>query len=94
MVCEGNGNAAGHVADHSVESEVAKMVERIGSSYGGLDILVNNAFAAFNDTAITGLDDQDGAASVISTDRRKSQSRSLTLISSLAKRRKPLRSWT
>ena len=59
VVCEGNGNVVGHVADHAMESEVAAMVERIRTLYGGLDILVNNAFAAFNDSAITDLDERD-----------------------------------
>lgn len=56
---EGNGKVVPHVADHAKESEVEAMMERIRSTYGGLDILVNNAFAAFNDTAITELDKGD-----------------------------------
>lgn len=66
------------------------MVECIRSSYGGLDIHINNAFAAFNDAAITELDEQDGPASVASTAKRVSQGRSLTLICSLANLRQRL----
>ncbi len=59
VVGEGNGSVVGHVADHAMESEVMAMMERIRCSCGGLDILVNNAFAAFNDTTITELDEND-----------------------------------
>ena len=59
VVAEGDGNVVGHVADHARESEVAAMMERIRGLLGGLDILVNNAFAAFNDTAIADLEEAD-----------------------------------
>ena len=59
VVSEGNGKVVGHVADHAIESDVTTMMERVRISYGGLDILVNNAFAAYNDTAISELDEKD-----------------------------------
>ena len=55
----GAGRAIAHVADHANEQEVAHMMRRVGESHGGLDILVNNAFMAFNDTEITDLRESD-----------------------------------
>ena len=59
VVSEGRGQVVAHVADHARESEVAGMMESIRRSFGGLDILVNNAFASFNDTDIARLQESD-----------------------------------
>ena len=48
-----------HLADHAKESAVAKMMQRTRELFGGLDILVNNAFAAFDDTDIETLREED-----------------------------------
>ena len=48
-----------HLADHSKESDVVEMMERTRELFGGLDILVNNAFAAFDDTDIETLREDD-----------------------------------
>ena len=48
-----------HCADHAKESEVVGMMERIRELFGRLDILVNNAFAAYDDTAIADLEESD-----------------------------------
>ena len=56
---EVEGRWLGLAADHSNEREVEGMMQRIRQSLGGLDILVNNAFAAFNDTEITELKEAD-----------------------------------
>ena len=55
----GEGRAVPLEADHSNEREVAAMMRRVRESFGGLDILVNNAFAAFNDTEIAELEESD-----------------------------------
>lgn len=59
VVRDGGGSVVAHFADHAVEPDVVAMMEQIRTGYGGLDILVNNAFAAFNDTAITDLEESD-----------------------------------
>ncbi len=46
-----------HFADHASEAQVIEMMERARDEFGGLDILVNNAFAAFDDTEITTLEE-------------------------------------
>ena len=46
-------------ADHSSEPAVSEMMEKVRSVFGGLDILVNNAFAAFHDTTVTDLQEAD-----------------------------------
>ncbi len=51
------GKAAAHIADISSSVETAAMVTRTGEIFGGLDILVNNAFAKFDDTTITALEE-------------------------------------
>ena len=56
---EVEGRWLGLAADHSNEREVEGMMQRIRQSLGGLDVLVNNAFAAFNDTEITELKESD-----------------------------------
>lgn len=48
-----------HVADHSKESDVVDMMRRAREAFGGLDILVNNAFASFDDTDIEALREDD-----------------------------------
>lgn len=48
-----------HAASHSDESAVTAMMESSQRIFGRLDILVNNAFAAFNDTTITDLCETD-----------------------------------
>lgn len=45
--------------DHSDASAVARMMKWVSQQFGGLDILVNNAFASFNDTAIADLAEED-----------------------------------
>lgn len=45
--------------DHSDALAVARMMKWIRRQFGGLDILVNNAFASFNDTAIADLAEND-----------------------------------
>lgn len=42
------GNGAGLLCDHSDDSSVHAVFERIGREYGRLDVLVNNVFAAPN----------------------------------------------
>ena len=59
LVSEGRQRVVAHVADHAKEAEVARMMDRVRTRFGGLDILVNNAFAAFNDTAIADLEESD-----------------------------------
>ena len=54
-----NLSVISHVADISNEEAVVKMMQHAHESFGHLDILVNNAFAAFNDTTITDLREQD-----------------------------------
>ena len=55
----GEGHAVPHEADHSSEHEVDAMMLRVRGPLGSLDILVNNAFAAFSDTEITELEESD-----------------------------------
>ena len=59
MFGEDEGRWLGLAADHSDERQVVGMMQRIRQSFDGLDILVNNAFAAFNDTEITELQESD-----------------------------------
>ncbi len=59
VVSEGGGQVVGHAADHAREPEVASMIERVRELFGTLDILVNNAFASFNDKAIADLEEAD-----------------------------------
>ena len=51
--------AIAHVADHTSEVAVIAMMERVRDVFGGLDILVNNAFASFNDCEIADLEESD-----------------------------------
>lgn len=59
VVGEGRGKVTAHVADHSREQEVAAMMARVRAEHGALDILVNNAFAAYDDCAISELAEPD-----------------------------------
>ena len=59
LVGEPEGRVIAHVADHANEVEVTEMMETIRRSFGGLDVLVNNAFASFNDTNIVDLRESD-----------------------------------
>ncbi|MDE0105921.1 MAG: SDR family oxidoreductase [Bryobacterales bacterium] len=54
-----DGRVVTHLADHTSERQVMDMMERVREELGGLDILVNNAFAAFNDTEIDVLQEAD-----------------------------------
>ncbi len=54
-----DGRVVTHLADHTSESQVMAMMQRVRQEFGGLDILVNNAFAAFNDTEIATLEEAD-----------------------------------
>lgn len=47
------------VFDHSDAVAVASGMDWVRKQFGGLDILVNNAFASFNDTAIADLAEED-----------------------------------
>jgi NAD(P)-dependent dehydrogenase (short-subunit alcohol dehydrogenase family) len=58
-VRENGGRAAAAVADISAGAEVRQMFSRAGETFGGLDILVNNAFLAVNDVTITDLEEAD-----------------------------------
>ena len=58
------GAAAAHVADVCSSAEAAAMVARAVETFGGLDILVNNAFAKFDDTTITALDEDSWARTI------------------------------
>ena len=55
----GEGTLLTHLADHAQESDVADMMQRARQRFGGLDILVNNAFASFDDTDIETLREED-----------------------------------
>ena len=59
MPAGASGRAVGHVADHASEADVKGMIDFVRRSSGRLNILVNNAFAAFNDTEITDLAESD-----------------------------------
>lgn len=48
-----------YAADHASEIEVEAMMREVQRAFGGLDILVNNAFGAFNDTTVTDLAEAD-----------------------------------
>lgn len=56
---DGEDRLITHLADHAKESDVVKMMQRTRELFGGLDILVNNAFASFDDTDIETLREQD-----------------------------------
>ncbi len=59
LVDSGHGRVVAHVADHSSEAAVVGMMDAVRKSRGGLDILVNNAFASFHDTNIVELRESD-----------------------------------
>ena len=56
---DGEGNLVTHLADHADASDVIEMMQRARELFGGLDILVNNAFASFDDTDIESLREED-----------------------------------
>ena len=56
---DGEDRLIEHLADHANESDVAAMMRFARERFGGLDILVNNAFAAFEDTDIETLREED-----------------------------------
>ncbi|MYB51541.1 MAG: SDR family oxidoreductase [Acidobacteriia bacterium] len=56
---DGGERLIAHRADHSKESDVVAMMQRARELFGGVDILVNNAFAAFEDTDIETLREED-----------------------------------
>ena len=56
---DGENGLIEHLADHSKESDVVAMMQLARELFGGLDILVNNAFAAFDDTDIETLREED-----------------------------------
>lgn len=56
---DGEDRLIEHLADHAKESDVIAMMRRAREVFGGLDILVNNAFAAFEDTDIETLREED-----------------------------------
>lgn len=47
---EHGGKALAHVADVSLAGDVERMIAKASEAFGGLDILVNNAFAKFDDS--------------------------------------------
>ena len=53
------GRAIAAVADISVAAEVDAMFARTREAFGGLDILINNAFLAVNDVTIVDLEEAD-----------------------------------
>ncbi len=56
---QAGGNAIGAVADISSSAQVDRMFALAENTYGALDILVNNAFANFNDVTIVDLQEAD-----------------------------------
>ena len=56
---DGKGSLITHLADHANDSDVIEMMRRARERFGGLDILVNNAFASFDDTDIEMLREED-----------------------------------
>lgn len=56
---DGEDRLIKHLADHTRESDVAAMMQCARERFGGLDILVNNAFASFEDTDIENLCEED-----------------------------------
>jgi len=44
MLCSGSGIAAGLACDISSSDQIEAAVEKVVSAYGGIHILVNNAF--------------------------------------------------
>lgn len=59
LIDAGEGRVSAHWADHSSEPDVVAMMDRVRDAHGRLDILVNNAFASFNDTEIAALEESD-----------------------------------
>lgn len=55
----GAGSLITHLADHANASDVIEMMRCAKEQFGGLDILVNNAFASFDDTDIETLREED-----------------------------------
>ena len=58
-VPDGENRLIEHLADHAKESDVTAMMQCARERFGGLDILVNNAFASFDDTDIEALREDD-----------------------------------
>lgn len=58
-ILEHGGEAVAAVADISKAAETEAMFRLAQDSFGGLDILVNNAFFASNDVTIVDLDEKD-----------------------------------
>ncbi len=56
---EAGGNVIGAVGDASRSADVDGIFALAANTYGGLDILVNNAFANFNDVSIVDLEEAD-----------------------------------
>ena len=52
------GSALAHIADVSSPSEVEAMTHAAVDEFGGLDVLVNNAFTKPGDTTITSLEEE------------------------------------
>src|SRR5688572_26111997 len=56
---EAGGRAATAIADISSASQVDSMFSVAAQTFGGLDILINNAFFNVNDVTIVDLDESD-----------------------------------
>lgn len=58
-IIRADGRALAIPGDVSSASDVDRMFDGVTKTFGGLDILVNNAFASFNDVTVTELDEAD-----------------------------------
>ena len=56
---QAGGSVIAHGSDHAREADVIALMDCVRRRFGRLDILVNNAFASFNDTAIADLAEAD-----------------------------------